>query len=135
VNQTDTSAIRLDQYIDHPPHKVWRALTEPNLIKRWWVQGNIAATVGHHFELDMQSWGMIHCTVLEVEEGHLISYSFGDHWTISWRIEPEGAGSRLYLLHSGFDSTRPEDRNAFDGMEPGWREKILPALARVTGEV
>jgi uncharacterized protein YndB with AHSA1/START domain len=135
MNETETTAIRIDQYIDHPPHKVWRALTEPKLMKRWWVDGNIAATAGHRFELDMLSWGIIPCTVLEVEEDRLISYSFGEHWTISWRIEPEGAGCRLYLVHSGFDLSRPGDRNALEGMEPGWREKIMPALARVAGEI
>jgi hypothetical protein len=27
------------------------------------------------------------------------------------------------------------DVNALEGMEPGWREKIMPALARVAGEI
>jgi uncharacterized protein YndB with AHSA1/START domain len=135
VNQTETATIRLDQYIAHPPSKVWRALTEPAYIGRWWGAGNIAPTVGHRFELDMGDWGMQPCTVLEVQPEALISYTFGENWTITWRLEPEGEGTRIFLEHAGLDLSKPNDAFAFKTMEPGWREHVLPALARASGEI
>ncbi|UQU65832.1 SRPBCC domain-containing protein [Couchioplanes caeruleus] len=48
---------------------VWRALTEPELLARWWATGDIKPIVGHRFTLDMGSWGQQPCEVLEVEPG------------------------------------------------------------------
>jgi uncharacterized protein YndB with AHSA1/START domain len=31
----DARGIYLDTFLPHPPRKVWRALTEPDLIARW----------------------------------------------------------------------------------------------------
>ena len=62
-----TATISVDQFIAASPAKVWRALTGPELHARWWVPGNIVATVGHRFEPDMPRWFAIACEVLEAE--------------------------------------------------------------------
>lgn len=31
----DPRTIRVDEFLPHPPEKVWRVLTEPELIARW----------------------------------------------------------------------------------------------------
>jgi uncharacterized protein YndB with AHSA1/START domain len=36
--------------------------------------------------------------------------------TITWRLEPEGTGTRLFLVHDGFE---PESE-ALTGMGRGW---------------
>ena len=41
--------------------------------------------------------------------------------TITWRLEPEGAGTRLFLVHDGFEPDSMPLRN----MGSGW-----PALLR-----
>lgn len=64
---TDTSrfaTIRVDQFVAAPPAKVWRMLTEPELMKLWWAEGQVAAVVGHRFTLDMQGYGKQPCQVL-----------------------------------------------------------------------
>lgn len=33
--QEDLTTVRVDQFLPHPPAKVWRALTEPDLIAQW----------------------------------------------------------------------------------------------------
>lgn len=125
-----TETIHVDQFLPHPPATVWRALTEPELLARWWASGDIAPVVGHRFELDMAGWGQVPCTVLEVEEGELLSYSFTDDWTLTWRLVAEGTGTRLLLDHAGLDLDEPQGRVAFENMGPGWRDHILPTLAR-----
>ncbi|MFC9358058.1 SRPBCC domain-containing protein [Rhodococcus sp. NPDC057014] len=130
-----TTRISVDQFIAAPPAKVWRALTEPDLLARWWAAGDIAATVGHRFHLDMPGWGAVPCEVVEVELERRFVYTFTENWTLVWRLVPEGAGTRLFLDHSGFDLDDKRSRHAFERMGPGWRDTVLPRLAGVAAEI
>jgi uncharacterized protein YndB with AHSA1/START domain len=77
----------------------------------------------------------VRCTDLEVDPGKRLVYSFTEDWTLTWRLVPEGDGTRLFLEHAGFDLDTPMGRNAFDNMGPGWRDEILPRLANLLEEV
>jgi uncharacterized protein YndB with AHSA1/START domain len=123
-----TRSITVDQFLAHEPSRVWQALTDPALVARWWADGDIAPTVGHEFLLDMGGWGKMPCKVLEVEPDEKLVYTFGE-WTLTWRLVPEGAGTRLFLEHDGFDPDRPDHNFAFENMGPGWRDEVLPRLA------
>lgn len=122
-------AIHVDQFLARPPATVWRALTEPELLARWWVSGDIRPVVGHAFLLDMPGWGQVPCAVLDVEPERRLAFTFGERWTLTWRLVPEGTGTRLFLDHTGFDLDDPMDRSALGNMGPGWRDEILPRLA------
>lgn len=126
---TGTPAIHVDQFLARPPATVWRALTEPALLARWWAAGDIRPVAGHEFTLDMEGWGNVACTVLEVEPVRRLAFRFDERWTITWRLEPEGTGTRLFLNHTGFDLDDPRDRFALDRMGPGWEDDVLPRLA------
>jgi uncharacterized protein YndB with AHSA1/START domain len=129
---TGTSSITVDQFVAAPPEKVWRGLTEPKLHARWWAPGDIAPVVGHRFHLSMPNpWGEIACEVLEVVPHERFVYTFTDTWTLTWTLVAEGTGTRLLLEHSGFDPDNPQDRFAIENMGPGWRDKLLPKLARL----
>jgi uncharacterized protein YndB with AHSA1/START domain len=120
---SEQAVITCDQFFAHPPQAVWRALTEPDLLARWWVPGDIEPTVGHRFTLDMGKWGPQPCQILAVEPGKLLVYSFAEGQldsTITWRLEPEGTGTRLFLEHAGLDLGTPMGRMAFEGMGAGW---------------
>ncbi len=80
----------------------------------------------------MPGWGNVPCTVLEVVEPERLSYTFGE-WALTWRLVPEGTGTRLFLDHTGFDLDNPQHRFAFDQMGPGWSDHILPALSELVG--
>jgi len=113
------SSIECEQFIAKPPATVWRALTEPELLARWWAKGDIKPVVGHRFTLDMGVWGWQECEILEVEPEKLLRYTFAETTlgtTITWRLEPEGAGTRLFLVHDGFE----ENSTALTGMGNGW---------------
>jgi uncharacterized protein YndB with AHSA1/START domain len=124
---TPTGTITVDQFVAAPPARVWRGLTDPDQLARWWAPGDIAATVGHRFHLQMPGWGAISCEVLEVDEPELFVYTFGD-WTLTWRLVAEGRGTRLLLEHSGFDLDDKRARAAFERMGPGWRDTVVPRL-------
>lgn len=132
---SSTETITVDQFIAAPAAEVWEAITTPELLARWWAPGDIAATVGHEFVLEMPGWGGVPCRVLEVDPGRLLVFTFAD-WTLRWRLEAEGRGTRLFLDHEGFDLDDPQHRFAFDHMGPGWRDEVLPRLAaRVEADV
>lgn len=129
------NVIECDQFLPHPPAAVWRALTDPELHARWWAAGDVRPVVGHKFTLDMGPWGQQPCEVLAVEPERLLRYSFSPDnlgTTVTWRLEPEGTGTRLFLQHAGFDLDSPMGRVAFEGMSEGWPlvlSRITPALA------
>lgn len=123
------TSITLDQFVAATPQAVWRALTEPDLVQRWWAAGDIAPEVGHEFTLDMPGFGAQPCRVLESVQPQRFVYTFTTEWTLSWTLEPEGRGTRVFLEHSGFDLDDKRMAAAFERMGPGWREVVLPRLA------
>ncbi|MPZ83839.1 MAG: SRPBCC domain-containing protein [Actinophytocola sp.] len=128
-----TDTIHVDQFLSQPPAAVWRALTEPDRLAKWWAAGDIAPVVGHRFTLDMGGWGEVPCTVTEVEPERRISYTFAEStmdWTVTWRLVAEGAGTRLFLEHAGFDLADPKHEQAYRNMSRGWPGSVLPRLLR-----
>ncbi|WP_019203867.1 SRPBCC domain-containing protein [Tsukamurella sp. 1534] len=123
------TSITLDHFVAASPAAVWRALTEPELVERWWARGEIAADVGHEFTLDMPGFGEQPCRVLESDPPRLFVYTFTPQWTLRWTLEPEGRGTRVFLEHSGFDLDDKRMAAAFERMRPGWRDVVLPRLA------
>jgi len=120
---TQPAKIELEQFFPHPPADVWRVLTTPALHARWWAPGDVRAVVGHHFTLDMGKWGQQPCEVTAVEPERLLKYRFATttlDTTLTFRLTPEGQGTRLSFVQEGFDLDAPLSRQAFEGMKPGW---------------
>lgn len=140
----DSATIRMDEFYPHPPAAVWRALTEPELIARWLmpVEG-FQPMVGQDFTLNetpMLSTGFIGtmaAKVLAVEPEKLLRISWRDvaelmpgALTVTWRLEPEGTGTRVFLEQEGFDPTSLEQQRSRDIMRVGWAH-----IQRQFGEV
>jgi len=99
----------------YPPARVWRAVTDPELVPLWTATGQGARPVGFapvpgtRFQLvarPMPGWrGIIDCEVMEAREPSLLRYSWTDEGTttyVSYRIEPSGDGTRFTFDHTGF---------------------------------
>ncbi|RKH70419.1 SRPBCC family protein [Corallococcus aberystwythensis] len=127
--------IQLDHVYAHPPSAVWKALTDPVLHAKWWAAGDVRPIVGHRFTLDMGAWGQQPCEVLAVEPERLLQYLFATgtlDTTITWRLTPEGTGTRLTLTHEGFNLDSPMGRRALEGMKQGW-PGVLARLGTALG--
>ena len=53
---------------------------------------------------------------------------------VSYRLEPDGDGTRVFFEHSGFDMSQPWGEQAFRGAEFGWA-KMLERLPGVVGSL
>jgi uncharacterized protein YndB with AHSA1/START domain len=121
------NAIRLEHVYPQPPSQVWRALTDPELHARWWAAGDVRPVVGHRFDLDMGGFGKQPCEVAAVEPERMFAYRFATtslDTRITWQLTPEGDGTRLTLVHEGFDLESPMGRQAFTGMGAGWPQLL-----------
>lgn len=132
-----TAAIAFDTYLDHAPDRVWSALTDPDKMRRWFMDSDFRAELGHRFSLDMGRWGTTHCEVLALEPRAFLKISWKNpplDTTVTWRLVPEGRGTRLHFEHAGFDLDDPRQRGAHDGMSGGWRGKLTDSLISVLRE-
>ncbi|QBR02886.1 SRPBCC family protein [Paraburkholderia pallida] len=120
---TEPGNIELSRYLPHASARVWAALTDPVIHAKWWAAGDVRASVGHRFTLDMGPWGQQPCEVVAVEPERLFACTFAAgvlNTTITWRLVPEGEGTRLTLEHKGFDLDAPMGKSAYEGMGRGW---------------
>lgn len=134
---SENNTITREKFLPHPPAAVWKALTDPELHARWWAAGDIKPVVGHRFSLDMGGFGQQPCEVTEVDDERLLAYRFAEgslDTTITWTLRPEDGGTRLVLVHAGFDLDSPMGRQAYEGMGKGWPH-VLGNLGALLGEV
>ncbi|WP_214409030.1 SRPBCC family protein [Sphaerisporangium fuscum] len=138
----DRTAVHVDEFLPHPPEKVWRALTEPELIARWLMPNDFRLEVGHRYTMRAEPVpgtgfsGLVACEVLEFDPGKLLRVSWADgsdggsglDSTVTWRLEREGRGTRLFLDHEGFDPDDPGQQMARRIMGGGWRRHVLRRL-------
>ena len=132
MTDAETLTIEVDQFLPHPPERVWRALVEPELQARWMSMGpDFRPEAGHRFGIDMGQWGTTRCEVLEIVEAERLVISWVNEplaTTVTWRLVPEGTGTRLFLEHAGFTA---DQQAAVDGMGQGWGTAVRDRLPEV----
>jgi uncharacterized protein YndB with AHSA1/START domain len=111
------SEIHIVNEYPHPIDKVWRALTDPDVIPRWTKEGlgarteGFAAVEGTKFQFVAKPqpfWrGVVECKVIEVNAPRLLRYTWvgdaGDRPTlVSYQLEPIEGGTRFTFDHTGF---------------------------------
>jgi hypothetical protein len=52
---------------------------------------------------------------------------------VSFRLEPDGEGTRIHFEHSGFDVAVPHGEQAFKGAEFGWAKMFKQLELVVAG--
>lgn len=116
------AAILLECDLDEPVEKVWRALSEPELLAKWLMPNDIRAEAGQAFTLSgkPEQGGTIACEILASEPPRRLSFSWRGRdtrpdgsvheldtvVTFELAARPDG-GTHLRLAHSGF--TVPAD--------------------------
>lgn len=130
---TETRTITLERDLPYPPEKIWRALTQPQLIEEWLMKNDFQPEIGHSFAL-RGDWGSVACKVLEVEPQRRLAYSWEAHGlesVVTWTLAPSASGSRLSMEQSGFRTDQePFYQGALAGW-PGFLTGLENALARL----
>lgn len=132
------ASITYDIYLPHAPERVWEALTTSDAIARWLMPNDFAPRVGHRFTFQATPMpalnfdGVCHCEVTACEPSRLLAYTWRGgalDTLVTYRLEPEGDGTRLHFEHSGFDLSDPAQQTSYRGMQ-GWSAKLDVALRR-----
>lgn len=129
MNQRDSLSIEVN--LQHPPEKVWRALTEPELMAQWLLPvlgKKLTLQTGASFTLKTQpqpKWdGAVRCRIVEVEPHRKLSYTWvaGTEneidTVVSFTLTPSDSGTHLLIVQSGF---KAHQKQALGGARYGWR--------------
>jgi len=151
-NQTTTtlargssmSDIRIVRDYPHPPAKVWRALTDPELIALWAMRPEgFSPVVGTRFKYVAKpnpGWrGFVECEVLEAREPSLLRYSWigdekGEPTQVTYALAPHAGGTRLTFEHTGFTGVGGFILAKLM-MGPGWKKMLGTAIPAVLADL
>jgi len=103
--------------LPHPPEKVWRALTVPELLAAWLMPNDIQPEEGSCFAFQEEGGAAdrVDCEVLEADPFRLLRYSWRDGEarensltsTVTFELARAGdGGTRLRITHSGMEMAR-----------------------------
>ncbi len=138
MSPTIQRTLRLPQ----PPEQVWQALTDSATLAEWMFPNDFEPRIGHRFTFRVPSNPKINfegltvdCEVLECEPPSRLTFSWSaggpvTDTRVSFRLERDGEGTRLFFEHSGFDLAQPFGEQAFKGAEFGWARMLgqLPTV-------
>lgn len=131
-------SVVVEKEFAHSPQKVWRALTEGDLIKQWLMDNDFAPMVGRKFQFrstPVQGWdGCINGEVLVAEPYERLVYSWstmGMQNEVAWTLTATPGGTLVRMEQSGFGS---DQDGAYKGATYGWRN-FIRKLEHVIGEM
>ena len=136
--------------IDAPPERVFRAITEPGEIVRWWGSDELYRTTSHTADLRpggaWRSEGkgsdgtpfVVEGEFIVVEPPHRLSMTWKPAWdggnvtTVNYLLEPTEGGTRLTLRHEGFGTRDKSCRDHGTGWPRvlGWLDAYLGAAVQ-----
>jgi len=141
---TKKGVIRGSAEINAPPERVFRALTTAEQAE-WWGHEGVYRT--YDYKIDLRPGGKWSCKVMgakgdessvggeyiTVDPPRLLEYTWVPSWDnfaesrVRIEIAPSGAGSRLTILHTGFEGREQMTQNHADGWGRvfGWLAEYL----------
>ncbi|HEV2530473.1 SRPBCC domain-containing protein [Phenylobacterium sp.] len=139
----EARSIVVERSYAHAPAKLWRALTEGDLLARWIMANDFAPEAGRRFAFRTEPvghWnGVVQCEVLEITPPSRLVLRWGDGTpdgggivtTVAFTLTPEGAGAHLRMEQSGFTPDQEQNRR---GAQFGWT-KMMEGLDGLLAEI
>ena len=133
--QSGSDDVVIERWLSHSPDKLWRALTQGELIADWLMANDFQPVVGHRFILQAEPnphWnGRVEGRVLEVEPHKRLAYTWtaagGLDTVVTWTLHAKDGGVQVTMQQTGFG---PDQVRNLQGARYGW-EKFMDALDRV----
>jgi uncharacterized protein YndB with AHSA1/START domain len=104
-------------FIKAPPSKVFKAITEPHLLKRWFIaSAKLSPRKGGNFSFEWQGGYTLSGKVLDYARDRKLSLSWRHGkeeerplgiTRVSFKLKPKEDGTILELTHSGYKSGNP----------------------------
>jgi uncharacterized protein YndB with AHSA1/START domain len=117
--------------LDHPPAKVWAALTDPAQLQAWApfvADRDLAATGAATLTMiDGDTREDLPAVVRRAEPPTVLEYTWGDD-LLCWELEPTAGGTRLTLRHT------VKDRGLVPKVAAGWHLCLVVAERLLDGE-
>jgi uncharacterized protein YndB with AHSA1/START domain len=149
---TDAPMVRLHRVIPAPPHQVYRAWLEPDLLRRWLAPGELQVTrvevderVGGRFRVWQGSTdgevGGFECELLELVPDERLVFRWGfvgperaagpvfDSLLTITLADAPGKATALTLVHQQLDALRQAMPEVSANVGPGW-DSVLDKLKR-----
>lgn len=135
--------------LPHPRQKVWRAVTAPEGISRWFSDRvTLELTPGSPITFEWDEYGVVGGVVETVEPPDRFAYRWRAHGVpedepmhgqnstlVTFELEPTAGGTRLRVVETGFENLRPDLREtAFRENTSGWRHELGELVDYLTGE-
>lgn len=130
--------IRRELKFAQSPEAVWRALTDRAALAEWMYPNDFEPLIGHRFTFrvppkpQLEDGLIVRCEVIACVPPRELVFTWvvGDFLDtlVSYRLEPDGTGTRVLFEHSGFDQ-----EGALAGAEYGWNVmhgKLAKALVQ-----
>jgi uncharacterized protein YndB with AHSA1/START domain len=150
--QAQVAAVRLERVLPAPPHEVYRAWLDPNLLRRWLApdcfavkRAEVEASVGGHFRIwhadSGSDVGGFECEIVELVPDERIVFRWGfvgperaagpvyDSLLTITLNAARGDGTVLTLVHERLEDLAAAMPNVVDQVETGWEQ----ALAKLAG--
>jgi uncharacterized protein YndB with AHSA1/START domain len=137
--RSQIESISFEFDLPHSPEKVWRALTDPDLLAEWLLPVvDLELEPGAAFTFKTQSYpgwdGIVNCRFIEIESHRKLSYAWAVPFldtVVTFTLTPTGSGTRLSLVQSGFKSDQKRESG---GARYGWKMmggRLVELLARI----
>jgi uncharacterized protein YndB with AHSA1/START domain len=136
-SQTESISLELD--LPHAPEKVWRALTDPELLAEWLLPViDLRLEPNAAFTFKTQAYpgwdGTVNCRLLEIEPHRKLSYAWAVPFldtVVTFTLTPTPLGTHLSIVQSGFT---PDQKRESGGARYGWKMmggKLVDLLSRI----
>jgi uncharacterized protein YndB with AHSA1/START domain len=139
-----TDRIEREIVVAAPTERLWEVLTRPEHIGRWFegMEPEVDLRPGGTMVLTSQEFGKIHGIVDKVEPPRLFAYRWARHpdtpvtegtaTLVEFTLTPEGNGTRVRLVESGFsrtDAVKVDQQRHAEANSQGWLQ-VLDSLRR-----
>ena len=121
------AVLRFERQLPHPPEKVWRALTEPQQLSRWFpsdMEMELAVGARIRFVFRAGAGPTLEGEIIELDPPRVFAYTWGEDSTLRWELRPTATGCLLVFTHT-FD-----DRPSAASFAAGW-QTCIGALEQV----
>ena len=139
-----TDRIAREVVVAAPAERLWEVLTRPEHIGRWFEGMTVQLDLrpGGAMTLVSQEFGKFHAVVDKVEPPRRFAYRWARHpdtpvaegtaTLVEFTLAPEGDGTRVRVVESGFsatDAVKVDQERHAEANSQGWRQ-VLDSLRR-----